>query len=36
MKQREVFPDILRTAATCAVVLLHTVTGVMDHTDMLE
>ena len=36
MKQREVFPDILRAAATCAVVLLHTVTGVMDHTDMLE
>lgn len=36
MKQRETFPDILRIAATCAVVLLHTVTGVMDHTDMSQ
>lgn len=34
MREREVFLDKLRTAATCAVVLLHTVTGVMDHTDM--
>lgn len=34
MKEREVFLDKLRVAATCAVVLLHTVTGVMDHTDM--
>lgn len=34
MKERETFLDQLRVAATCAVVLLHTVTGVMDHTDM--
>lgn len=34
MKQREAFLDQLRAAATCAVVMLHTVTGVMDHTDM--
>lgn len=34
MKEREVFLDKLRVAATCAVVLLHTVTGVMDTTDM--
>ncbi len=34
MKERAVFLDKLRVAATCAVVLLHTVTGVMDHTDM--
>ncbi len=34
MREREVFLDKLRVAATCAVVLLHTVTGVMDHTDM--
>ncbi len=34
MKERTVFLDKLRVAATCAVVLLHTVTGVMDHTDM--
>lgn len=33
-KNREYFLDILRVAATCAVVLLHTVTGVMDATDM--
>lgn len=32
--QRELFLDKLRVAATCAVVLLHTVTGVVDHTDM--
>ncbi len=32
--QRHVFLDRLRVAATCAVVLLHTVTGVMDTTDM--
>lgn len=31
---REYFLDRLRVAATCAVVLLHTVTGVMDTTDM--
>ena len=31
---RKCFLDILRVAATCAVVLLHTVTGVMDTTDM--
>lgn len=34
MREREIFLDQLRAAATCAVVLLHTVTGVMDHTDM--
>ena len=34
MRERAVFLDKLRVAATCAVVLLHTVTGVMDHTDM--
>ena len=33
-KQREIFLDKLRAAATCAVVLLHTVTGVMDASDM--
>lgn len=31
---RECFLDRLRVAATCAVVLLHTITGVMDTTDM--
>ena len=31
---RYLFLDKLRLAATCAVVLLHTVTGVMDTTDM--
>ena len=31
---RESFLDILRIVATCAVVLLHTVTGVRDSTDM--
>lgn len=34
VKQRKNFLDILRVAATCAVVLLHTVTGVMDAADM--
>lgn len=34
MREREVFLDKLRVAATCAVVLLHTITGVMDITDM--
>lgn len=34
MQERESFLDKLRVAATCAVVLLHTVTGVMDTTDM--
>ena len=34
MREREGFLDILRVAATCAVVLLHTVTGAMDITDM--
>ena len=34
MKEREVFLDKLRVAATCAVVLLHTVSGVADTTDM--
>lgn len=33
-EMRERWPDVLRVAAACAVVLLHTVTGVMDHTDM--
>lgn len=33
-KKREIVLDILRVAATCAVVLLHTVTGIMDTTDM--
>ncbi len=32
--ERKGFLDILRVIATCAVVLLHTVTGVMDATDM--
>lgn len=32
--ERESFLDKLRVAATCAVVLLHTMTGVMDTTDM--
>ncbi len=31
---RQSFLDMLRILATCAVVLLHTVTGVMDHVDM--
>jgi len=31
---RKLFLDKLRIAATCAVVLLHVVTGVMDNTDM--
>lgn len=34
MQEREGFLDKLRVAATCAVVLLHTITGVMDTTDM--
>lgn len=34
MKEREAFLDKMRVAATFAVVLLHTVTGVMDTTDM--
>lgn len=34
MKEREAFLDRMRAAAACAVVLLHTVTGVMDSTDM--
>lgn len=34
MNERETFLDKLRAAATCAVVMLHTVTGVMDNTDM--
>jgi len=34
VKQREQFLDRLRVAATCAVVLLHTITGVMDMVDM--
>lgn len=33
---RQIFLDILRILATCAVVMLHTVTGVMDHVDMTE
>lgn len=34
VKERQHFLDVLRVAATCAVVLLHTVTGVWDMTDM--
>ncbi len=34
MDTRKSFLDGLRVAATCAVVLLHTITGVMDITDM--
>lgn len=34
MRKREVFLDYLRVAATCAVVLLHTVMGVMGTTDL--
>ncbi len=33
MKERELFLDKLRLAATCAVVLLHTITGAMDITE---
>jgi len=33
-RRREAFIDILRVAATCAVVMLHAVTGIMDVTDM--
>lgn len=36
MKKREVFLDGLRVAATCAVVMLHTITGAMDITNMSE
>ena len=34
MREREGFLDKLRVAATCAVVLLHTITGAADITDM--
>lgn len=34
MHMRESFLDKMRVAATCAVILLHTVTGVMDAVDM--
>lgn len=34
MQEREDFLDKLRVAATCAVVLLHTITGVTDAADM--
>ena len=34
MSDRKQFVDMLRVLATCAVVLLHTVTGIMDITDM--
>lgn len=34
LQNRKAFLDILRVIATCAVVLLHTVTGVKDTTDM--
>ena len=34
MKERQHFLDVLRVMATSAVVLLHTVTGVMDNADM--
>lgn len=33
-KSRESFLDRLRVLATCAVVMLHTITGVMDNVDM--
>lgn len=33
-EQRESFLDVLRVTATCAVVLLHVITGVMDTADM--
>lgn len=33
-QNRKVFMDILRVIATCAVVMLHTITGVKDTTDM--
>lgn len=33
-QDRKVFLDILRVAATCAVVILHTVSGIKDTTDM--
>lgn len=35
-RARTVFLDKLRVAATCAVVLLHTVTGIMDATDISQ
>lgn len=34
IESRQCFLDVLRVVATCAVVLLHTVTGIMDTTDM--
>lgn len=34
MKEREIFLDKLKVAAACAVVLLHTVTGVLDTADL--
>ena len=34
IKKRHHFLDVLRVAATCAVVMLHTITGIMDNTDM--
>lgn len=34
MKERQYFLDVLRAAAACAVVLMHTVTAVMDNMDM--
>lgn len=34
MKEREGFLDKLRVMATCAVIMLHTMTGVMDSVDM--
>ena len=36
VKERQHFLDVLRAAAACAVVLLHTITGVMDTTDMSQ
>lgn len=36
IKERQHFLDVLRSMAACAVVLLHTVTGVMDTTDMSQ
>lgn len=33
-RNREIFPDVLRVLATCAVVLMHTVTGVSKTADL--
>ncbi|MBP5221883.1 MAG: acyltransferase [Lachnospiraceae bacterium] len=33
-RNRQAFLDVLRVAATCAVVMMHTISGVLDHYDM--